>query len=485
MRFFRRSLTGLFLLAVTVSLLAVAGNTVYSALKVSWSEETRNRPARERVFSVSVLALEPTQIVPVLTSFGEIRSRRTLDLRAPVGGRVVELYDGFEEGGTVSEGQLLARIDPADAQTAVDVAKTDVIEAQSDLRDAQSALLLAMDELSAAEEQSTLRVRAFDRQQDLRTRRVGTEAAVETAELAASSARQAVLSRRQALQQAEARVAQAKTLIERRQITLTNAERLLADTEIFAGFDGRLSDVQISAGGIVSTNERLAQLVDPDALEVSLRVSTAQYTRLVDEDGGLIKAPVSVMLDVLGTDLTVEGQLSRESAAVAEGTTGRVLFASISAPGGLRPGDFVTVAVNEPMLERVMKVPAAAVGPDGTVLVLGDEDRLEVAEVQVLRRQGDDVIIRARGLRGREIVAERSQLLGAGIKVKPLRGEGAAVPEAPEMLTLDADRKAKLIAFVEANTRIPKEVRARMLTNLEKDQVPAQMVQRLESRMGS
>jgi hypothetical protein len=76
-------------------------------------------------------------------------------------------------------------------------------------------------------------------------------------------------------------------------------------------------------------------------------------------------------------------------------------------------------------------------------------------------------------------------LLGAGIKVKPLRGEGAGVPEAPEMLTLDAERKAKLIAFVEANTRIPDAVRQRMLTNLAKDQVPAQMVQRLEQRMGS
>jgi RND family efflux transporter MFP subunit len=475
----------LFLLAVTVALLAVAGNSVYSALQDRWSQETRKRPARERVFSVNVLALEPVEIVPVLTSFGEIRSRRTLDLRAPVGGRVVELVEGFEEGGTVSKGQLLARIDPADAQNAVDVAKTDLIEAQSDLQDAESAALLANDELAAAREQVDLRARALERQQDLRTRRVGTEAAVETAELAASSAKQAVLSRRQALQQAEARVAQAKTLIERRQITLTNAERLLADTEIYAGFDGRLSEVAISAGGIVSPNERLAQLVDPEALEVSLRVSTAQYTRLLDENGVLIKAPVTIMLDVLGTDLSVQGRLSRESAAVAEGTTGRVLFASIETPRGLRPGDFVTVAVSEPKLTQVVQVPAAAVGPDGTVLVLGDEDRLEIADVQVLRRQGDDVIIRARGLRGREIVAERSQLLGSGIKVKPLRGEGAAVPEAPEMLALDAERRAKLIAFVEANKRIPEEVRARMLTNLAKDEVPAQMVQRLESRMGS
>lgn len=485
MRFFRRSLVGLFLMSVTVALLAVAGNTVYSSLQERWSQETRQRPARERVFSVNVVALEPTEIIPILTSFGEIRSRRTLDIRAPIGGRIVSLADGFEEGGTVTKGSLLARIDPADAQTSVDVATTDVFEAEADFRDAERAVLLAKDELTAAEDQAALRARALARQQDLLARRVGTEAAVETAELAASSAQQAVLSRRQALQQAEARVAQAKTLIERRQITLTNAERLLADTEIFAGFDGRLSDVVVSAGGIVTSNERLAQLVDPDALEVSFRVSTAQYTRLIDEQGELIKAPVRVKLDVLGTDLEVEGRLSRESAAVAEGTTGRVLFASIAAPRGLRPGDFVTVDVEEPRLDRVVLVPAAAVGPDSTVLVLGEEDRLESAEVQLLRRQGDNVIIRARGLRGREIIAERSQLLGEGIKVKPLRGPEDAAPQEPEMLALDDDRRAKLVAFVEANNRIPNEVKERMLGRLADEKVPAQMVQRLESRMGS
>ena len=49
----------------------------------------------------------------------------------------------------------------------------------------------------------------------------------------------------------------------------------------------------------------------------------------------------------------------------------------------------------------------------GTVLVVGEEDRLEVAEVDVLRREGDDVLIRAEQLLGREIVSERSPFLAA------------------------------------------------------------------------
>jgi len=484
MRFFRRSLIGLFLLAVTAGLLALGGNTVYSALEARWADEPSQRPARERVFSVRVTTIEPGEITPELTSFGEVRSRRTLDLRAPLGGRVLEVAENFQEGGRVQEGQLLARIDPVDMQAAMDVAQTDLIEAEADLLEAQRGIELAKDELAAARTQAELRTRALERQLDLFQRNVGTAAAVEQAELAVSSAEQAVLSRRQAVQQAEARVAQTETLITRRKINMQDAQRRLANTEIFARFDGRLSDVAVSAGRLVANNERLAQLVDPLALEVAFRVSTSQYTRLIDENGALISAPVEIRMDVLGTDLVAEGRLTRESAAVAEGTTGRLLFAEVSNPKGLRPGDFVTVVSKEAALSRVVLLPSAAVGPDQTVLLLGEEDRLELARVEVLRRQGDDVILRAPGLRGREVVMERSQVLGAGIKVKPVR-ENGAMPEGPELVELDDDRRARIIAFVEANTRIPDEVKTRMLGQLQEAKVPAQMVARIESRMGS
>ena len=485
MRFFRRSLVGLFLLALTAGILAMGGNTVYSALETRWADEPSQRPARERVFSVRVQVIEPTEITPELTSFGEVRSRRTLDLRAPVGGAVVQLAENFQDGDTVSEGQLLAVIDPADAEAALLVAETDLLEAEADLLDAERAIGLAQDELAAARAQFDLREKALDRQNDLLARNVGTAAAVETAELAVSAAQQSILSRRQALQQAEASEAQAKTLITRRKIAVADAQRQLDDTEVYAAFDGRLSDVGVTAGGLVANNERLAQLVDPMALEVSFRVSTAQYARLVDADGTLINSPVEVRLDVLGTDLTVQGRITRESAAVAEGSTGRLLFAEIDSAGGLRPGDFVTVVSKEPSLQGVIQLAATAVAPDGSVLLLGEEDRLELASVDVLRRQGDDVIVRARGLRGREIVTERSQVLGEGIKVKPLRDGGGSVPEEPELVELDEDRRAKLIAFVEANKRMPAEAKTRVLSQLKEAKVPAQMVARIEQRMGS
>ena len=485
MRFLRRSLTGIFLLSVTLALVVWAGDMVRGAISERMNQEPRSFPQRERVIAVNVLELTPQTLTPELTVFGELRSRRTLDLRSATGGTVLSASDALVEGGAVAEGALLLRIDPTQAEAARDRARADLQDAQAELRDAERALVLAEDELTAASEQAGLRDQALVRARDLEARGVGTTAAVETAELSLSSAQAAVLTRRQALAAAQARIDQATTRLARAEIGLAEAERDLADTEIFAAFDGTLSEVTISPGGRVTANERFAQLVDPAALEVSFRVSTSQYARLLDQNGALMTAPVDISLDVSGVDLRASGRITREGATVGSGQTGRLLFASLDAAPGFRPGDFVTVRIAEPDLENVVLVPATAVAADGTVLVVGEEDRLQSAEVTVLRRQGDDVIIDAGAHAGATIVAERSPLLGAGIKVRPIRPGGVAeVSDAPEMIALDPDRRARLIAFVN-DGRMPDDVKARIISQLEADEVSAETVARLESRMGS
>ena len=485
MRFLRRTLVGLFLLFTTVGLLAFAGNSVYSTLQARLAEEPQERPQRERVFAVNVVTFEPETVTPVLETFGELRSRRELDLRAATGGEVVWLSEAFEDGGRVTQGDLLLRIDPVDAEADLETARTDLSEAEAEVRDARRNLELAQDEVLAAEDQLRLRERALQRQRDLLERGVGTDAAVESAELAVSSARQALISQRSGLAQDEARVDTATNAVARRQLALAEAERTLADTELYAGFSGVLSDVAAIEGGLVSANERLAQLIDPDRLEVSFRVSTPQYARLLSTEGQLTGAPVVVRLDILGVDLTAQGTVTRESAAVAEGQTGRLLFASLDNTSGFRPGDFVTVSIEEPALERVAVLPAAAVDAANTVLIVNAEERIEVADVDLLRRQGNDVIVRARGLAGQQVVAERTPLLGAGIRVRAITPEAAEAPvEAPATVVLDDERKARLIAFVEGNGRMPDAVKQRVLAQLETGEVPAQLVERLEGRMG-
>ena len=485
MRFLRQSLTGLFLLSLTAALLLLAGNLIRGAVQERMAQEPRVPPQRERVFTVNVVPAEVQSIAPILTAFGEVQSRRTLELRASASGSIVELAPEFEEGGRVSAGDLLLRIDDADARDALTRAQTQLREAEAEVRDADRSLALAQDDVAAARTQAEIRERALARQTDLETRGVGTAAAIEAAELNLASAQQAILSRRQALAQAEARVDQAATSLERAELAVSEAERMLADRVITADFGGTLANVSAVTGGLVTANERVAQLIDPDALEVAFRISTAQYTRLLDDTGGLRASEVSVALNVSGLDLTAKGTISRDSAAVGEGQTGRLIFATLATPRGLKPGDFVKVSVQEPELRGVVKVPSSAVSPQNEVLVLGPEDRLEALPVTLLLRQDDQVILRGRGLDGREVVARLSPVLGVGIRVKPIR-EGAKieVPDAPEMVELSDERRAKLVAFIEANNRMPAEAKQRVLGQLQNAEVPARLVNRLEQRMG-
>lgn len=481
MQFLRRSLVGIFLLSLTFALLAWAGNTVRGAVQERISAEPRSFPQRERVFAANVVVVEPQNITPVLTTFGELQSLRSIDVRAPVSGTVLSASDALVEGGLVMEGDLLLQLDPALAQSARDRASADLLDAEGELRDAERSVTLANDELDAAVEQAALRAQALVRAQDLEERGVGTAASVESAELAASTADATVLARRQAVASAQARVDQANTAVARMSINLADAERTLADTSVYAVFDGTLSDVMVAPGVRLTANEPIATLLDPTKLEVSFRVSTSQYTRLLDQSGSLISAPVEVSIDASGIDLKAQGQITRESAAVGEGLTGRLLFATLDAAPGFRPGDFVTVSINEPELRRVALVPATAVAADQTVLVVGEGGRLQSQQTELLRRQGDDVIIQARGLAGQQIIAERSPLLGEGISIRPIID--GAEPEPPKVVTLDAERRAKLVSFVEGSP-MPDPVKNRLLTQLEEDEVPEEMVTRLESRMG-
>jgi len=478
---------GLFLLAVTLGILSLGVISLRDALEKRWAAAPASQPPRERVFSVHVTRVRPVTVAPVISAYGEIRSRRTLDLRAPVSGTVLFMSEHFVDAGQVSTGELLIRLDPSNARSALEVVKTDVREAQAEAEDAQAALALAHDELAAARNQVDLRKSALTRQKNLADRGVGTEAAIETAALALAAANQAVLARRQALAQAQTRASRAKTAMARQEIRLKDAARKLDDTEIYAEFSGVLGSVNALKGGLVGVNERLARLIDPNALEVVFRLSDAQFSHLTDgARRDALGNRVKVRMDVSGATASAEGVIERVAGEVGAGQTGRQVFARIKPAAGsaFRPGDFVSVDVTEPPMENVAVLPALAVNSRGRVLALGENDRLEEVGVEVLRHQRDEVIVRVGALAGREIVSARSPLLGAGIRVKPVRPEIAAALDTPELMELSRERRARLVAFVTSNVNIPADAKERMLSRLKQPKVPVRMVERIERRIG-
>ena len=503
MRFLRRSLTGLLLWALTLGGLGLAVLVVANAVRDSLADVGPGAPPVERVVPANVTMVMPAVLTPEMTAFGKVEARRTLDLRSRQSGTVVWVSESFRNGLAVREGEVLLRLDPAPATEALALAEADLSEARAAATDAVAALALTKADLAAAKEQVLLRKQALDRQKDLAARGAGSPLAVETAELAASAAAQAVLSRQQALATAKARVDQTTVAVTRAEIALGEAGRNLAETELRAGLSGRVDGVTLVQGAVIGANESLGRIVDPAALDVAVRLSTAQFGRLVGLDGTLATSAVTIFAPGSGAPLA--GRLDRIGAAVEAGQTGRLVYVAMAEDPSLstllQPGDFVTAGIQEAPVADAVLLPATALGPDDTLLVLGLDDRLEEVAAEVLRQQGDFVILTVGNLAGREVVTERSAALGAGIRVRPIRPEGSAtgtdtntVKAAPEAaaevvtegdgLTLTPERRAALSALIEANPSLTAAEKSELLQALQSGVVTTGAVDGLDRPLG-
>ncbi|MGM0586189.1 MAG: efflux RND transporter periplasmic adaptor subunit, partial [Pseudomonadota bacterium] len=238
MRFLARSLVGLLLTALTVGLIGYGGWRLTAALQAESEGGPPGGGVGERIYAVTVLRPSPRTVRPEVLAYGKIASARRLELRAARAGRVTELSPAFLEGGAVEAGELLFRLDPAEARSDLARARIALAEAEGELEDSVRGVTLAERELAAAQEQRRLRERALKRQDDMRSRGVGTESAVEAAELALSAARQQVIARERGLAEAEARRARAEIGLRLARLAVDDAERALAETEMRAPFAG-------------------------------------------------------------------------------------------------------------------------------------------------------------------------------------------------------------------------------------------------------
>jgi len=500
MRFLMRGLIGLALMTVMIGFAGFGAYRLYTAMTAE--ETAHQRPARERSYSVNVAELVPETVAPVTTAYGVIESWRTLELRASSEGRLVDVASKFRDGAAVAEGELLLRIDPANAEFQVLDAEAALADAEAQKAEAEEAIVGAEQELEAARRQLVLRRQALERQQQLKDKGYSTAVQVETEQLAVASLEQSLSNRLQAVITARKRIERMDLSVKRAQLALEDARRLLDETTLTAPFNGYLSDANATLGRRVSPSETLAHLIDPAALEARFSLSTSEFARLLDDSGNLIKAPVSVTLRLGGRSIEVSGAIDRSAAVVAEGEAGRTLFATLDlAPGTvLRPGDFVQVAVKEPELRNVARVPAAAVTEDGRLLIVGKDNRIEEVRVAVLRRTGNDMVL-ANVPFGADFVRERLPQLGSGLKVIPRRAdENGNSPETNEpasaritqpdgqqpggdLVALEPERRAALIAQL-TSSDMPENRKARLLALLNKPMVPKELIERLEERSG-
>jgi RND family efflux transporter MFP subunit len=419
-------------------------------------------------------------------AYGEIRSWRTVELRAPAAGRLVLVDPQFRDGSRVRANATLVRIDPADSEARKTDAAAAVSEADAEVAEAREAVGAAEQELNAAERQRALRQQALGRQRSLLAKGFATRADIEAAELSFAGADQSVLNREQMVITARKRVERADLKLARANIGLSDADREVGDTHVSAPFEGTLTGTNATLGRLVAVNEKLGELIDPAALEVVFRVSNRQFAHLLDEFGQLQRLPLEARLRLGAREISATGAIDRVDAVVGSGQSGRLLFGRLDATDKvvLRPGDFVAVKVTEAPLRNVAVVPATAVGADGSVLVIDEDDRLKHVPATIARRQGDEFVLTGVPF-GQQIVAQRLPQLSEGVRVRaqPDAATVAAQPPPSNTIELEPARRDQLMKIIAGVKRIPEERKQQILKVLARRQVPRRLVERIEARI--
>jgi len=449
----------------------------------------KRRGGSEREYSVFVDTLKKSEEVPVINAYGEVKSWRSLEIRTPVKGKISNVATIFRDGSTIQKGDFLFSIDDQEYRDSLKIAAADLKDSIADLKNAKILLQLAKMDLKTAEEEKRIRLSSYKRQKKLKETGVISETSLEQAELAMSNAERSLITKKNSLVQAENKIFKTRVLVERRQVANDLASRELNETQFFAPFSGILDRVSAVNGRLVSTNEQLGVLIDPNAVEILFQLSSSQYLKVLDEKNGFRRLSVKIFDDNKNSKLEYEGRIERVGGQVNTGNTGRQVFASISSKEKfhLKPGDFVRIKVLEPKITGIAKIPLGALGSNNGILLINKDSRLERIEVEILRYQDDHVLINKVPF-GRKFVTKWSPQLDTGLKVKVIetsKAKSNAVPVKKNATVKLSNEDRKLyIGMIEKNKWIPKDVKKRLIKQLSQENVSKKVIDRLKKRMG-
>lgn len=200
----------------------------------------KNRSRGE--LEVNVGKVENRTIISTVSANGKIRPEAEVKISADVSGEITELY--IEEGDTVKEGQLLLKINPDLYLTSRDRARAGVSSSQSNLKTSQAQLTQSQARLTEQEA-------AYTRNEQLYTDKVLSQAEYDVAKSAYAIAQSEVKA-------AQERISAARFGIQNSQATLTEANKTLGRTSIYAPSNGVVSALNNEKGERVVGTAQMA-----------------------------------------------------------------------------------------------------------------------------------------------------------------------------------------------------------------------------------
>lgn len=308
---------------------------------------SRNTPAAPRPVRTAKATYE--LLDRAIQATGTLAPIDQATLSTKIAGRLELL--AVDLGSEVKKGDLIARLEGRDYELRL-------LQAQALLAQARAPLGLPLDgpdDSVVLDQTSSVKqaravldetVKARERALKLRDQGILPDAELESAE---ANFRVAETKFQLAVEE----VRQKQAVLAQRRAQVEVAKQELADTKIFAPFNGRVVERRAQVGEILSIASPIASIVRMDPLRLRIEIS--------ERDSQKIKIDQTVRLTIDGDTNHFTGHIKRLSPVISEQARTLTVEADFANDGGLRPGAFARAEVVVSSQERTLMLPTEAV----------------------------------------------------------------------------------------------------------------------------
>ena len=342
--------------------------------------------AQGRPAGVQTDVVKMSEMTETVTVFGQIVAVRESDVATRVAGVVIEVP--VQIGGSVAEGDVLARMDTA--------------RLEIELASAEASLAIATAGLEVAQAQADRAQNAFQRAEEL----------LANASIATAQFDERVSDRASALgglAEARARIVAAENAIDLARYNLTNAT-------VRAPFDGVVLSVATEVGQFASSGSQVATLLDTGSMEVEANVPSRFIQALEPGRAVLGKNDAGSALT-----MTLRAVLPTE---FSETRTRPVRFTLTTIEQSFAIGQPVTLDVPIGQAREVLVVPKDALvhARGGWTAFVNEEGKAAPRTVTIGAALGDTFEVLTGLAPGDEVVVRGNERLRPGQDIAPVGG---------------------------------------------------------------
>ena len=360
-----RSLLPIIIIAVAV---------VITVGLVAAKKAPEKKPEVEKAFLVDVTKVELQDLNFTVASQGTVMPKVQTAISAQVGGKIVDVSPAFIEGGMFKKGDVLIQLEQADYITDLKLAEAELARAKALLEEEEARGKVA--------------------EEDWRTVKNGVPTALGL--------------RKPQLAKEKANVRAAEAQLER-------AQRNLARTTIRAPYDGLVKTRSVDLGQYIGVARELGIIYSTDIAEVRMPLSDNDlaYLNLPTEMNSDNAPEVLLTAKVAGKSQQWIGKLARSEGVVDQNSRVIYAVAEVHDPyareqgtshSPLKFGRFVSANIAGVHAENIVVVPRNVLRMDGTVILVSQDRKLDIREVQV-QRTDDEYAYISGGLQAGELVA--------------------------------------------------------------------------------